>query len=136
MNLYSGFSVTILQLFVTDLYSFYLYFNRYAKPFDRHDWIVERSNGEEVRYVIDFYGGARAGPSANGKSRPVSLYLDVRPAADSVSAIVARLSFALRQRFQPLSLPRWCLMGSPFFQAVHASSSDKDKDKNKTGGNK
>ena len=23
-------------------------------PFDRHDWYVDR-NGEEVRYVIDFY---------------------------------------------------------------------------------
>jgi len=24
-------------------------------PFDRHDWIVKRSNGQEVRYVIDYY---------------------------------------------------------------------------------
>lgn len=24
-------------------------------PFDRHDWWVSRPNGEEVRYVIDYY---------------------------------------------------------------------------------
>ena len=24
------------------------------RPFDRHDWVVDRC-GEEVRYVIDFY---------------------------------------------------------------------------------
>ena len=27
----------------------------YAAPFDRHDWYVLRRDGEEVRYVIDFY---------------------------------------------------------------------------------
>ena len=27
----------------------------YSKPFDRHDWIVRRANGEERRYVIDYY---------------------------------------------------------------------------------
>jgi hypothetical protein len=31
----------------------------------------------------------------------VSIYLDVRPAVDSAGALVARLSFAFRQRFQP-----------------------------------
>lgn len=104
-------------------------YNRYKKPFDRHDWIVERSNGEEVRYVIDFYGGARS-PQFN-KAQPVSIYLDVRPAADTVSAIVARISFSVRQRFQPLSLPKWCLMGSPFFQAVDSFVSQKDIGKDK-----
>lgn len=93
--------------------------HRYNKPFDRHDWVVERSNGEEVRYVIDFYTGARA---PGNRSQPISIYLDVRPAADSVSAVVARLSFSVRQRFQPLSLPKWCLMGSPFFKAIHNAS--------------
>lgn len=99
---------------------------RYAKPFDRHDWIVERSSGEEVRYVIDFYSGART-PQSRQAGKPVSLYLDVRPAADSVSAVVARLSFAVRQRFQPFSLPKWCLMGSPFFQAVNRDAESKNQ---------
>lgn len=91
---------------------------RYTKPFDRHDWIVERPDGQEVRYVIDFYGGGARSADPT-KPQPVSIYLDVRPAVDSVSAIVARLSFSWRQRFQPMSLPKWCLLGSPFFKAVH-----------------
>jgi cytochrome c heme-lyase len=45
---------------------------RYKLPFDRHDWVVDRC-GTQVRYVIDFYGGA-PDPKA-----PVSFYLDVRP---------------------------------------------------------
>ena len=27
-----------------------------ARPFDRHDWFIDR-NGVEVRYVIDYYSG-------------------------------------------------------------------------------
>lgn len=96
---------------------------RYTKPFDRHDWIVERPDGQEVRYVIDFYSGGRsANPS---RPQPVSIYLDVRPALDTVSAVVARLSFSWRQRFNPLSLPKSSLMGSPFFKAVHEKSEKK-----------
>ncbi|PGH16466.1 hypothetical protein AJ79_01797 [Helicocarpus griseus UAMH5409] len=45
----------------------------YQRPFDRHDWVVERCGGNRVEYVIDFYQG-RAG--MGGK---LSFYLDVRP---------------------------------------------------------
>ncbi|KAF1785625.1 Cytochrome c/c1 heme-lyase [Phytophthora cactorum] len=45
-------------------------------PFDRHDWVVDR-DGKEVRYVIDFYSGAAT------PGKPLSVYLDVRPALDS-----------------------------------------------------
>ncbi|KAK6464242.1 cytochrome c1 heme lyase [Scheffersomyces coipomensis] len=41
----------------------------YQKPFDRHDWTINRC-GVDVEYVIDFYGGAGQG---------ASFYLDVRP---------------------------------------------------------
>ncbi|KAJ1431418.1 cytochrome c/c1 heme-lyase [Ochromonadaceae sp. CCMP2298] len=75
----------------------------YTKPFDRHDWVVDR-HGKEVRYVIDFYGGAS---THVGKNKPVSIYLDVRPAVDSAGALVARLSFAFRQRFQPFRYALW-----------------------------
>ena len=51
----------------------------YAKPFDRHDWIVDRC-GKQVRYVIDFYNGAPSG-------KAVSMYMDVRPALDSFEAV-------------------------------------------------
>lgn len=46
----------------------------YQKPFDRHDWTVDRC-GKEVEYVIDFYTG-RTDPRF--PERP-SFYLDVRP---------------------------------------------------------
>lgn len=53
-------------------------------PFDRHDWYVRRRNGEQVRYVIDYYsGGMEAG-------MPV-FYLDVRPAVDGIAPAVERL---------------------------------------------
>ena len=67
----------------------------YSLPFDRHDWIVERSNGKEVRYVIDFYKGAPV------HGVPVSIYLDVRPACDSSSAIIDRLSRYYREDILP-----------------------------------
>ena len=57
-------------------------------PFDRHDWFVER-DGEQVRYVLDFYAikpGARAG---------APVHLDVRPALDSPSALYDRVKWAL-----------------------------------------
>lgn len=42
----------------------------YEKPFDRHDWVVERCGGESIEYVIDFY---------RGRGGDLSFYLDVRP---------------------------------------------------------
>ena len=61
---------------------------RYSLPFDRHDWVVDR-NGQEVRYVIDFYEGRRVKGSAS--DAPVSIYLDVRPALDSFQALFDRI---------------------------------------------
>lgn len=55
----------------------------YARPFDRHDWVVDRC-GARVRYVIDFYNGAAPGA-------PVAVHLDVRPALDSPGALLERL---------------------------------------------
>ncbi|KAI9205860.1 cytochrome c/c1 heme-lyase, partial [Polychytrium aggregatum] len=52
------------------------------KPFDRHDWVVDRC-GKEVRYVIDYYGGYPEGDN------PV-FHVDVRPALDSPSAFFDR----------------------------------------------
>lgn len=47
----------------------------YHKPFDRHDWVVERCPGKgTVEYVIDFYAG-----KDDGKGKGLSFYLDVRP---------------------------------------------------------
>ena len=64
-------------------------------PFDRHDWIVRRgSTGEEVRYVIDYYG---APPLPDGS--PV-FSLDVRPALDNFSSISMRVRAATRSAWE------------------------------------
>ena len=58
----------------------------YEKPFDRHDWTIDRC-GKEVNYVIDFYPG-KAAPE---EKSPVSIFLDVRPAMDSFENFVDRV---------------------------------------------
>ncbi|KAI5298547.1 hypothetical protein KEM56_003958, partial [Ascosphaera pollenicola] len=45
----------------------------YQLPFDRHDWTVERCDGERIDYVIDFYQGRSKGEDK------LNFYLDVRP---------------------------------------------------------
>ena len=57
---------------------------RYELPFDRHDWVVDRC-GRHVRYVIDYYG---CEPTPNNDA---PIYLDVRPALDSFSAVWDRM---------------------------------------------
>jgi cytochrome c heme-lyase len=38
--------------------AFFNSFLGYKKPFDRHDWVIDRC-GDEVTYVIDFYRGRK-----------------------------------------------------------------------------
>lgn len=57
------------------------------KPFDRHDWVVDRC-GTQVEYVIDFY---------TGKANPLmpdmpSFYLDVRPKLNSFEGVRMRVA--------------------------------------------
>lgn len=61
-------------------------------PFDRHDWVIERDDGKEVRYVIDFYAIESNG-GGHGVGAPV--HLDVRPALDSPGAFLDRLQWTL-----------------------------------------
>lgn len=88
----------------------------YSRPFDRHDWIIDR-NGEDVRYVIDFYTGrqtaANAGPS---------IYLDVRPALDSVTAVVDTIGFEFRKKFNITSLPIATLGTYKFYSKIFNSN--------------
>ena len=56
----------------------------YEKPFDRHDWIIDRC-GTEIEYVIDFYGG-------NGKE--ASFFLDVRPKLNNWEGLKLRFGRA------------------------------------------
>ncbi|KAI9217266.1 cytochrome c/c1 heme-lyase [Blastocladiella britannica] len=65
------------------------------KPFDRHDWYVDRC-GREVRYVIDYYEAPPEG------DQPV-FFLDVRPAIDSPTAAMDRMRAAFNRWWSPSS---------------------------------
>lgn len=68
-------------------------------PFDRHDWYVDRGDGEgERRYVIDYYhDDVKAKdnqlPTLNDSSSIKSIAVDVRPAIDSFDAILDRVFY-------------------------------------------
>jgi cytochrome c heme-lyase len=70
----------------------------HPKPFDRHDWFVDRG-GREVRYVIDYYHD-ESGVSSDQKPTSMhdtksikSIIVEVRPAVDSFQAILDRLFY-------------------------------------------
>lgn len=58
----------------------------YQKPFDRHDWVVDRC-GVKVEYVIDFYAG-------NDAKAGASFFLDVRPKLNHWQGIKLRIGKA------------------------------------------
>lgn len=58
----------------------------YQKPFDRHDWTVNRC-GKEIDYVIDFYAGKASPLNPN----MASFYLDVRPKLNSFEGVKMRV---------------------------------------------
>ncbi|KAI8899981.1 cytochrome c/c1 heme-lyase [Globomyces pollinis-pini] len=62
---------------------FYTTFYGADKPFDRHDWTIDRC-GQTQRYIIDYYGGTDSDNAA-------SFNVDVRPALDNPQAIYDRL---------------------------------------------
>ena len=72
-----------------------------------------------MRYVIDFYQGKRPDPG-NG----IAIHLDVRPAVDSLEAVVDRVSTFLRKKFWPSTLPR-SVMGIDQRQGILESNSPK-----------
>lgn len=74
----------------------------YKKPFDRHDWFVERADGSKARYVIDFYSGKS---SANlGEELPLpSFHIDARPALDSWQALYERVHLSMSKLMNRLS---------------------------------
>lgn len=71
------------------------------RPFDRHDWFVDRGDGQEPRrYVIDFY--SHDNDSSNNSNGPPRMYLDVRPALDSPEAAADRIKMFVRDAFPAL----------------------------------
>ena len=67
----------------------------YSAPFDRHDWVVERCNGQRVEYLIDFYQGKE---EAGGRPGQLNFYLDVRPKLNSFEGVRMRAERALGMR--------------------------------------
>lgn len=70
------------------------------RPFDRHDWTVDRC-GKHVRYVIDYYDDARHHgrdkvPGLHEIGAVPSIKMDVRPALDGPGAAVDRLRMLWR----------------------------------------
>lgn len=66
---------------ITPKARFNMTFFGFQKPFDRHDWLIERcgQEKEQIEYVIDFYTGK---PNPLLPDMP-SFYLDVRPKLNS-----------------------------------------------------
>ena len=65
------------------------------KPFDRHDWTVDRC-GKEVRYIIDYYDVAEKRaedrlPALHDDDAVPSIECVVRPAGDSIGDLVDRV---------------------------------------------
>jgi cytochrome c heme-lyase len=67
----------------------------YQEPFDRHDWTIQRCDGAEIEYIIDFYQGrspaGQVSPGANGQ-QGINFYLDVRPKLNSIEGCKMRLT--------------------------------------------
>lgn len=88
------------------------------EPFDRHDWIVDRA-GKEVRYIIDYYHDEEhvqddGVPKLHDADTVKSIKIDVRPALDSLDAMLdraVRMPLAVVQnatpfQYLPLLLPK------------------------------
>lgn len=95
---------------------FRMWFRGYPRPFDRHDWIVDRCGQTDARYIIDYYY-TDTGPD------PIEIH--VRPAIDSVSAAYDRMRFGLLSLRQSvgLTIPPLPQMDS---NTVNTQSSDCD----------
>ena len=68
-------------------------------PFDRHDWIIDRS-GKEVRYIIDYYDVG----DKEGYEKGEFVHMDVRPAFDSFEAVLDRARVAMLRWAVKLSI--------------------------------
>lgn len=66
-------------------------------PFDRHDWTIQRPNGTQVRYVIDYYHDESraketedsAFPAMHDRDAIESILVDVRPAVIDLEELMS-----------------------------------------------
>lgn len=71
----------------------------YVKPFDRHDWVVDRC-GKQVEYVIDFYTGNNASNTSAPYNQDLpAMYIDARPKV-SVGGVYDRTRMMLNRWLQ------------------------------------
>ncbi|GAW83622.1 cytochrome c heme lyase [Plasmodium gonderi] len=66
-------------------------FSKLGKPFDRHDWYVNRC-GTEVKYILDYYNDESMNDDKN-------IYIDVRPALNSFSNIWDRVRYPFYEAY-------------------------------------
>ena len=66
-------------------------------PFDRHDWTIERSDGSEGRYIIDYYHDDTkdgvALPNMDDSTAVKCIMVDVRPAVDGPGDFAKRIFY-------------------------------------------
>lgn len=82
----------------------------YGKPFDRHDWTVQRSDNTQVRYVIDYYFDDEKSaedqvPALHSASSVKSITMYARPAIDSFDTLVDRIKYPLTELLSGLRAP-------------------------------
>lgn len=73
----------------------------YSKPFDRHDWFVDRCgcSSQPNRYIIDFYEGQKKLALKDGQEIYIpSIYLDVRP-EPSLNGMLDRFNLFVKGLF-------------------------------------
>jgi Cytochrome c/c1 heme lyase len=98
-------------------------------PFDRHDWVVDRG-GEEVRYVIDYYHDESAveldkkPQHLKDLSSMKSIKVDVRPAIDSVGALMDRMLLMPVELFKGTT----AYSPPPFFPTINMKSAEDIKE--------
>ncbi|KAI3652490.1 hypothetical protein MP228_001915 [Amoeboaphelidium protococcarum] len=64
---------------------FNTYFSSMGRPFDRHDWVIDRC-GKEVTYILDFYNR----PTEAQDQVPFKIFVDVRPSLWSLDGAYQR----------------------------------------------
>jgi len=69
----------------------------YGRPFDRHDWIVDRC-GKEIRYIIDYYYNEQD-PLKVTDPLQSNITVHVRPALDSFQSTYDRFTARIRRIF-------------------------------------
>lgn len=83
LDQFSGKSDKISPLALINYYLF-----NSEKPFDRHDWIIDRC-GKKVRYIIDYYSG-----NSSIENDSVEMAVVARPALDSLTSFYDRIRMA------------------------------------------